>query len=42
MENEIGFLEKVINWVVWILIVGGIGWFVYGCYQLIDLFYLRG
>ena len=36
------FLEKVIDWIVWLLIVGGIGWFFYGCYQLIDLFYLRG
>jgi len=24
------------------LIVGGMGWFFYGCYQLIDLFFLRG
>ena len=33
---------KVIDWIVWGLIVGGMGWFFYGCYQLIDLFYLRG
>ena len=33
---------KVIDWIVWGLIVGGMGWFFYGCYQLIDLLYLRG
>ena len=33
---------KVIDVVVWLLIVGGIGWFFYGCYQLIDLFFIRG
>ena len=33
---------KVIDVVVWLLIVGGLGWFFYGCYQLIDLFFLRG
>jgi hypothetical protein len=34
-------LEKVIDWIVWILIVGGISWFAYGCYELIDLFFMR-
>jgi|TARA_R110000823_G_scaffold245448_1_gene369502 hypothetical protein len=34
-------LEKVIDWIVWILIVGGMGWFAYGCYELIDLFFMR-
>ena len=34
--------EKILNVVVWLLIVGGIGWFAYGCYELIDLFFLRG
>jgi len=24
------------------LIVGGMFWFAYGCYQLIDLFFIRG
>jgi hypothetical protein len=33
---------KVINVVVWMLIIGGMGWFFYGCYQLIDLFFIRG
>ena len=34
--------EKILDVVVWLFIVGGIGWFAYGCYQLIDLFFLRG
>jgi hypothetical protein len=34
--------EKILEVVVWLLIVGGMGWFFYGCYQLIDLFFLRG
>jgi hypothetical protein len=25
-----------------LLIIGGMGWFFYGCYQLIDLFFIRG
>jgi len=33
---------KVIDVVVWLLIIGGMFWFAYGCYELIDLFYLRG
>ena len=34
--------EKILDVIVWLLIVSGIGWFFYGCYQLIDLFFLRG
>jgi len=34
--------EKILDIVIWLLIVGGIGWFAYGCYELIDLFFLRG
>ena len=34
-------LEKVIDWIVWILIVGGMGWFASGCYELSDLFFMR-
>jgi predicted Co/Zn/Cd cation transporter (cation efflux family) len=33
---------KVIDWIVWGLVIGGMGWFFYGCYQLIDLFFIRG
>jgi hypothetical protein len=36
------FLEKVIDWIVWGLVVGGMCWFAYGCYKLIDLFFIRG
>ena len=35
------FLEKVIDWIVWALIIGGIGWLAFGCYTLIDLFFIR-
>lgn len=34
--------EKVIDWIVWILIIGSIIGFAYGCYELIDLFFIRG
>ena len=37
-----GRAEKILDVVVWLLIVSGISWFFYGCYQLIDLFFLRG
>jgi hypothetical protein len=37
-----GRAEKILEVVVWFLIVSGRGWFFYGCYQLIDLFFLRG
>jgi hypothetical protein len=37
-----GRAKKILEVVVWFLIVSGIGWFFYGCYQLIDLFFLRG
>ena len=33
---------KVIDVIVWLLIVSSMGWFAYGCYQLIDLFFIRG
>jgi hypothetical protein len=33
---------KVIDWIVWGLVISGMGWFFYGCYQLIDLFFIRG
>jgi hypothetical protein len=36
------FLEKVIDWIVWGLVVGSMCWFAYGCYKLIDLFFIRG
>jgi len=36
------FLKKLIDWVVWGLIVGGMAWLAFGCYTLIDLFFIRG
>lgn len=42
MENEMELLEKICNWVVWLLIVGSIFGFAYGTYEMIDLFLLRG
>ena len=35
-------LEKVLNWVVWLLIISGMMWFFYGMFQLVNLVYLRG
>ena len=35
-------LEKVLNLVVWLLIIGGMMWFFYGMFQLVNLVYLRG
>lgn len=35
-------LEKVIDWFIWALIIGSILGFIYGTYQLIDLFFIRG
>ncbi len=35
-------LEKIIDLIVWILIIGGMSWFFYGYYKLIDLFFIRG
>jgi TRAP-type C4-dicarboxylate transport system permease small subunit len=34
--------EKIIDVIVWLLILSSIGWLVYGCYTLIDLFFIRG
>jgi hypothetical protein len=36
------FLEKVIDWLIWLLIIGGIGWFIYGLYQLTSVMFIRG
>ena len=35
-------LEKVLNLVVWLLIISGMMWFFYGMFQLVNLVYLRG
>jgi TRAP-type C4-dicarboxylate transport system permease small subunit len=35
-------IEKILDVIVWLLVIGSIGWFAYGCYALIDLFFIRG
>lgn len=35
-------LEKIIDYIVWVLVVGGMMWFAYGCYELVDLIFIRG
>ena len=35
-------LEKVLNCVIWLLIISGMMWFFYGMFQLVNLVYLRG
>jgi len=34
--------EKIVDVIVWLLVVGSMGWLAYGCYILIDLFFIRG
>ena len=41
MGKEMGSLEKLLDVVVWILIVGSMIWFMYGCYDLINLFFIK-
>jgi len=41
MEKEMDSLEKVIDVAVWILVIGSMMWFVYGCYDLINLFFIK-
>jgi hypothetical protein len=36
------FLEKAVDWIVWLLIIGGIGWLMYGLCKLISIFFIRG
>jgi hypothetical protein len=36
------YLEKAVEWIVWLLIIGGIGWLMYGLCQLISIFFIRG
>jgi TRAP-type C4-dicarboxylate transport system permease small subunit len=37
-----GFLEKTLSIVVWLLIISSMIWFVYGCYDLFNLFFMEG
>jgi TRAP-type C4-dicarboxylate transport system permease small subunit len=34
--------EKILEVIVWLLIISGMFWFAYGCYELVDLFFIRG
>jgi TRAP-type C4-dicarboxylate transport system permease small subunit len=33
--------EKILDVIVWLLVLGSMGWLAYGCYELIDLFFMR-
>jgi TRAP-type C4-dicarboxylate transport system permease small subunit len=35
-------IEKILDVIVWLLVIGSMGWFAYGCYALINLFFIRG
>jgi len=35
-------IEKILDVIVWLLVIGSMIWFAYGCYALIDLFFIRG
>jgi len=35
-------IEKILDVIVWLLVIGSMGWFAYGCYALIDLFFIKG
>jgi len=37
-----GRAEKILDVVVWLLVIGSILGFAYGTYELIDLFFIRG
>ena len=37
-----GRAEKILDVIIWILIVGSIIGFAYGCYDVINLFIIRG
>lgn len=42
MGNAMAFLEKLLDFIVYLSIVSGIVWFLFGCYTLIDLFFMKG
>jgi TRAP-type C4-dicarboxylate transport system permease small subunit len=35
-------MQKILDITVWFLVLGSMGWFAYGCYALIDLFFIKG
>jgi hypothetical protein len=34
-------MGKVIDWVVWAIVIGSIFWMAYGTYEMINLIFLR-
>ena len=38
MEN----LEKLLEYVIWFIVISGIIWFLYGIVQLVNLLFIRG
>lgn len=36
-----GLIKKVIDWVVWAIVIGSIFWMAYGTYEMINLIFLR-
>jgi hypothetical protein len=37
-----GLIEKLIDLVVWALVIGSIFWMAYGTYDIINLMFIRG
>jgi TRAP-type C4-dicarboxylate transport system permease small subunit len=37
-----GRAEKILDVIIWLLVIGSILGFAYGCYDIIDLFFIRG
>jgi TRAP-type C4-dicarboxylate transport system permease small subunit len=35
-------MQKILDVTVWLLVLGTMGWLAYGCYALINLFFIRG
>jgi hypothetical protein len=38
----VDWVLKVIDWLIWALVIGSIFGFIYGTYEVIDLFFIRG
>ena len=39
---KVKYMKKLLDVTVWLLVLGTMGWFAYGCYALINLFFIRG
>ena len=42
VTSFIKLVEKIVDVIVWLLVISSMIWFAYGCYILIDLFFIRG